>query len=476
MKNCLKCLTFAVMLVLLLCVINNIFSFKYGGGIYSMQKFYDLEDDTVDLLVLGSSHAFENINPAVLWEEHGIAAYDLCGSLQPLWNTYYYFKEALKTQTPKLVILEAYATTFSTEYGDDSRIIRNTYGMKPSSDKLEALKASIPPERFSEFAIGFTQYHTRYDSLSKADFIKNQGNNLFLDWKGFGCNMETTALELKAFPYLTEVGQMSPKTQYYYEKILDLANEKEIPMMVLISPYAGITEEEQKIYNEAARIALEKHIFFGDFNGCYQLMGLDASSDLADEHHLNYSGNQKYTKYLGDFLCENYNDYIIDRRGDEKYISWERNAEYFRQLLYNENTKTILDGSEYLNNLENKDYLAVISMKNVNLEDRWIENELAFLEIENNYIENSMWIVKGKNILEHLMSTEKTSFHIELDNYSDLALELVNDVDKVNPIIYNKVDYSKCPYGINICIYDMKTGTFLDSVWLNTENNLECIR
>lgn len=476
MKKCIKCLVFIALLVVLLCVTNNIFSFKYGDGIYSIQKFYDLEDNTVDLLVLGSSHAFENINPAVLWEEHGIAAYDLCGSVQPLWNTYFYFKEALKTQTPKLVILEAYATTFSAEYSDDSRIIKNTYGLKPSSNKIEALKASIPPERMSEFALGLTQYHTRYNNLTKADFLEDQGNNLFLDWKGFGCNMETAALELKDFSYITETEQMSEKTQYYYEKILDLANDNGIPMLVLVSPYAGITEKDQRIYNEAARIALDKHIFFCDFNGCHQLMGLDVATDLADENHLNYSGNQKYTKYLGEFLCKNYYDYIVDRRGDDRFLSWQRNAEYFRQLLYNESMKSTMDGSVYLNNLENENYLAVISMKNVNLEERWIKGEFAFLGIENSYVENSMWVVRGKKVIEHLEPNGKTSYHIELSNFSDLDLSLINGVDKTNPINYNNVDYSKLPYGINICIYDMKTGGILDSVWLNTENDLECVR
>lgn len=61
---------------------------------------------------MGSSHSFVNFNNGTLYEEYGIASYDLGGSLQPMWNSYYDLKEALKTQTPELIVLEGYGTTY----------------------------------------------------------------------------------------------------------------------------------------------------------------------------------------------------------------------------------------------------------------------------------------------------------------------------------------------------------------------------
>ena len=89
MKNIFKMTGFCLLLVVILWKTDRIFEVKYGDGIYSMTKFYDLEDHTVDTLVLGSSHAFEDINTGVLWEDYGIAAYVLGGSIQTMWNTYY---------------------------------------------------------------------------------------------------------------------------------------------------------------------------------------------------------------------------------------------------------------------------------------------------------------------------------------------------------------------------------------------------
>ena len=76
-------------------------------------------------------------------------------------------KEALKTQTPELIVLEGYGTTYDFEYSDDSRVIKNTYGMKWSLNKLEDIMVSSEPDRKLEFILDYSQYHNRYSSLKR---------------------------------------------------------------------------------------------------------------------------------------------------------------------------------------------------------------------------------------------------------------------------------------------------------------------
>ena len=57
---------FLVILMLLLFRWNSVFKMKDGDGIYDLTKFYELEDNTVDVLILGSSHAFEDFNTGTL--------------------------------------------------------------------------------------------------------------------------------------------------------------------------------------------------------------------------------------------------------------------------------------------------------------------------------------------------------------------------------------------------------------------------
>ena len=119
-KNIVKSICFTLIAVLLFGNFIKIFRFKYGDGIYPLDIFYEQEENSIDVMFFGSSHIFENVNTGVLWDEHGIAAFNLCGSIQPLWNTYYYIKEALKTQSPKLIVVDVYRALEELEYIDDN--------------------------------------------------------------------------------------------------------------------------------------------------------------------------------------------------------------------------------------------------------------------------------------------------------------------------------------------------------------------
>ena len=106
-KTVVRITGFLLILLMVLAGINRVFKMKYGDGIYSLTKFYEQKKDSVDVLVLGSSHAFENINTGTLWDEYGMASYVLGGSRQPSWNTYYYLKEALSCSVLRKSLAQA---------------------------------------------------------------------------------------------------------------------------------------------------------------------------------------------------------------------------------------------------------------------------------------------------------------------------------------------------------------------------------
>lgn len=123
-KNLLKITTFLLVFSLLFSCFHKIFKFKDADGIFSLTAFYREPEDSIDVIFFGSSHIFENINTGILWSDYGIASFELCGSVQPLWNTYYYMKEALKTQTPQLMVLDIYRAVEWEDYDKESRVIK----------------------------------------------------------------------------------------------------------------------------------------------------------------------------------------------------------------------------------------------------------------------------------------------------------------------------------------------------------------
>ena len=102
-----RAVCFAVITVLLLIYANYVFTPKHDYGICSMMTYYAQESDTIDVLTIGTSLAYAGINTNVLWKEYGIAAYNLCSAEQPFWVSYYTLQEALKTQHPKVILLDA---------------------------------------------------------------------------------------------------------------------------------------------------------------------------------------------------------------------------------------------------------------------------------------------------------------------------------------------------------------------------------
>ncbi|MBE5882071.1 MAG: hypothetical protein E7289_07195 [Lachnospiraceae bacterium] len=324
-KNIVRIVGFLLILSIVILKLNDVVAFKYTDGVTQMEYFYELPKDTVDVLVLGSSHAFVDVNPEILYDEYGLAAYDLCGSMQPMWNTYYYMKEALKYQTPKLIVLDVYRLVEAFPYSKESKIVKNTYGMRFSHNKYESIKASLSEEDKGDLLlhmVEFPSYHSRYVDLTAEDFDRS----LVVDesYKGAHPVTEVAPMERPELAHVTETIEIEPKTMEYFEKILSLANEKDIPVFLINAPYI-MTEDDKKVFNtlEEYLAAQTKYdnVFYVDFNRMYDEMQIDFAADFADPNHLNVNGLGKFNHALGACIKENYE--LPDRRGDAAFVSYE---------------------------------------------------------------------------------------------------------------------------------------------------------
>ena len=59
-----------------------------------------------------------------------LLAYDYTSGSQPIWSTYHYLIEVLKTQKPKLIALESYIVAASRTNVVDYQIVAATYALK----------------------------------------------------------------------------------------------------------------------------------------------------------------------------------------------------------------------------------------------------------------------------------------------------------------------------------------------------------
>lgn len=447
---------FAVLLILALYLTNQILFFKYRDGIYSMQKFYEQEEGTVDVLVLGPSLAYADVNTAVLWKDYGISAFNLAGSIQPMWNTYYYLKEALKYQRPKVIVLEASIVTMVDDYPDKSRIIKNTVGMRWSKDKLEAIKVSAPKEQWGEYLLGYTQYHSRYEELSREDFLINRGSLQYDNWKGFMCTVNTEKQEARDVSHVVERAELSSKTESYYRKVIELAQEADIPLLIVISPYPAVSEWAQTYYNRASDIADEYGVPFINFNLFYQELGIDYATDASDTMHLNYKGNPKYSRYLGEYLVTHYR--LKDHRGDEAYASWEQNSRWHLAYIAYQDIVNCTDMGQMPALLRDDSLDIIISVDGeYSQEDQKLRTFLSAFSVPSDGTEG-IWHISGTDVACIANGQER----VERIKYPYHTL-IMKSTGNENRIYFDTTQYKKAEQGVNVLICSKITGEVVDS-------------
>lgn len=470
-KRIIKAAAFLILAALLLQQLNRILSLKQEDGILPMEIFYKQERDSIDVIFYGSSHTYSDINPAVLWKEKGIASFDLAGSLQPLWNTYYYMKESLKYQHPKVMVVELVRAIEEREYIEEARTVTNTFGMKLSREKYEAIRVSTP-ENLIPYLLEYPVYHSRYQELSKEDF-EVYGNTLEgRAYKGFYPLFITK--EFEGFPDMSAVTgsrELAPKTEEYLRKIIALAKEEEIPLVFIVAPYQGIIESEQEIFNRCKEIAEENQVPFLNFNLLYEELELNPTEDMAEASHLNHRGSVKFSAWLARWLSEEYG--LPDRRGEELYGSWEQNALLWEQLYANQMLREETGWYDFLELVtDNPNYSFLIS-----LDGTYDNKEQPVMEILTE-LGMPAEVVEQGGIWLHTGESEKSfpgqgdmQYHMELHG-SDL---LVRRNPAETQLIFDGENCHQVTNGLNIWVYDEMNQEFVIAAGFDAEQGYACI-
>lgn len=484
-KNIAKIICFCFLLGLLFAGFWTVFQYRFvdEDGIEGMKSFYEVEEDSIDVMFFGSSHMFVNVNTAVLWDEYGIAAYNLGGSEQRLWNTYYYMKEALKTQTPKVLVVDCYGATFSGDYQEQSGIIKNTFGMKLSLDKIEAIKVSAPDDHLL-YLLGYPGFHGRYTALSEADFLPYKGIAGYDTWKGHHFMGEINESIANIKPEnpgaVTGTQPLTEKNEKYLKEIIALAKEHEIPLLLISTPYC-VPEYEEQIYNRIAEIADENDVPYVNYNLKYEELGLDFATDFADGHHLNYLGTPKLTRNLGNYLKANYE--IPVRNGEEGYEDYDKMADIYFQKVENQKLMEETDLESYLAGLKDEDYIIAYTlsgdykgMANFNI----VSDKLMTYGIDLTTVQGDQaWVVdqETKSVLFASNNETDYNYHIDLSKYDTLMVKSPDEKELdegiyVPVINFNNTIYDPVYQGLTIFVYDKKTESIVEAVGFYTEGGV----
>lgn len=305
---------------------------KYQTGIVEGSMIEEYYKDEVDheVLFVGDCEVYENFSTITLWEKYGISSY-IRGSAQQLtWQSYYLLEDALRYETPKVVVFNVLALKYN-EPQSEAYNRMSIDGMRWSSSKINNIKASMTEEEnFIDYVFPILRYHSRWSELTTDDFkhlftkdlVTHNGYYMRVDVKPQGEFPEPKPL----IDYT-----LGEKAMGYMQKMVDLCKEKDIELILIKAP-----TEFPHWYDEwdaqVVEFAKENDVPYINYIPLQEEIGLDMSTDTYDAGlHLNTQGAEKMADYFGAYLVENYE--LTDYRDNEKYAkAWQEKVDFYNAM------------------------------------------------------------------------------------------------------------------------------------------------
>ncbi len=461
MKKIIKVILFCLIFIILFCEVYRILSWKDTAGDYysSMNSFYELEDNTVDVLFLGSSHCYCSINNSILWDTYGMSSFSLAISGQDMASTYYCLKEALKTQQPKVVCVEVFGALFS-GYTIKGNLYRNTLPFRPSLNAYQAIDSMVEEEEKLSFILKWPIVHTRYREVKKEDFSKDLPVYL-----GYHAEFQTQHVG-ELLPYMgDEVLPIEEEPEKWLRKIIELAEENNTQLCFFMAPSTASLEDQKK-YKYVEKMATEEGIPFLNFIQLESQLGLNPATDFIDGMHTNYYGAEKVTTYMGDFLWSQFE--LSSHFGDERYALWEEDFLVRTHELTKHSLQLTSELPEYLKQiLPLQDYVVILS----------VNGEVDAKYLKGLGISDTMSEQGGIAIMENgeTIFSDTASEFVQSFDLGGSNLRVLSSKGQRN-VIVDSQECCKVPNGVNILVYDKKIGSMVDVVGFDALQQYIAIR
>ena len=379
---------FFIFLLIFFIIAANIFMTPYwrysndpddAGESSRYENFYEMPDNTLDYLVIGPSNSYHSLEPMQVYAYSGITGFDLGGPSQPMYCSYYWLKEALKTQSPKIVFVDA--GSFVRENPSNERILKSILPMKPSLNKLQAIRdcCSYDDELLYTALFPLYQFHSRWEEMSKKDIVRKNGEPYlsrgatirFVSMNEIDAEevnlREEKHIEVSDDGYASAVLDEMPLNEnsaYWLGKMKELCDENGIELVTIKFP----TKNWNSRWSAEVQSFLdEMGLELADLTGEKNPTGINWSKDSFDNgKHLNYYGMVKTSRFFADYLKENWS--FISHKGDADYSIWDRDLETYRSWETKEITELLQSDREKIDRLneiaaDKEKYLILMSVK-----------------------------------------------------------------------------------------------------------------
>ena len=291
------------------------------GATWNM--FLEEQEDSVDLMFVGSSMAYCDIIPAKIYEETGHTTYVLSAPYMMPDVAYYYIKEAVKTQSPKVIMLEATSFFFTIDEADYYKV--NIGYMPYSANRLSATLFAAPASEKLGLLFPLFNYHDRWEQYGIKDYFILRPDAKTDLTAGYTL-LEKAEPQTERFEreFLCSEEDYKENTEYMH-KIIKFCEDEDIELEMFIVPACEYVSEEltEKLTAEAGEVKVT------NFNDHFEEMDFDLESDFFDTRHVNLKGAVKFSQYLAEYITQSFD---LPSYGHDTEL-WEKRVEHINGKL-----------------------------------------------------------------------------------------------------------------------------------------------
>lgn len=318
-----------IFLIAFIAILQKLFMPKYMSEIPEgnlVAEYYNEVKDH-DVIFIGDCEVFSNVSPVTLWENYGITSYIRGSAQQLIWQSYYLLEETIRYEKPEVVVFNV----LSMKYNEPQKEAYNRLtldGMKLSPTKLKAVSASMmEDEELITYLFPILRYHSRWSSLTGEDFkylfkrdkLSHNGYLMRIDTKPANVIPEGRKLPDYSF---------GANSYSYLDRMTKLCKENNIELILIKSP--SIYPYWYKEWDDQIKeYADDNELTYINFLEHTNEFGMDYLRDTYDGGlHLNLSGAEKFTEYLGRMLSNDFG--LADRRSEpDTAARWQEKADFY---------------------------------------------------------------------------------------------------------------------------------------------------
>lgn len=307
-KNCTRLVSFLLILLLLLYGVSFLLEPKNNDDAAGFVNpnaggYMSLEKDTLDVFIVGNSDAYSGFSPMEMWKAYGFTSYISGTGKQLIGESVRTVEECLKTQKPKVVILE-------------------TDQLYTKSETFKVIARDLRKQVYGQLSV--LDYHDRWKTFDpKTAFTKKHYSARFASKGQF---VSGAKVPYHGKEYLKKTKKREAINPLFVRKLDELnALCKKNGAQLILVQVPSQTSWTYERHNAVSDYAKKAGVPFLDMDLKRKEIGFSWKTDSRDGgNHLNCYGAKKVSLYVGQYIKDHVQ--LEDKRQNAAYADW--NADY----------------------------------------------------------------------------------------------------------------------------------------------------